>query len=161
MAILEAELDGAVERFHATAIAVGTRTVLIRGPSGSGKSDLALRCLSLSPSQLIPHPVRLIADDQVVLTRNQLNLSATAPATIIGKLEIRGLGIVNLDPVHNGNVVLIADLVERSDFVRLPDPWPVAKILGLAVPLLRICSDEASAHIKVAAAVNMPGLPSL
>ena len=64
---------------HATAVAVGLKGVLLLGPSGSGKSDLALR--------LIDQGARLVADDQVVLSRNGARLIANAPPALAGKID--------------------------------------------------------------------------
>ena len=89
-------MHGAVERLHATAIAVGARAILIRGPSGCGKSDLALRCLALPSSGLVTSPAKLVSDDQVLLTRDGLSLSVSAPQTLLGRLEVRGLGILEV-----------------------------------------------------------------
>ena len=62
--------------------------VLLRGPSGAGKSDLALR--------LIDRGWCLVADDQTELKRVENALIATAPATIAGRMEVRGLGLVTM-----------------------------------------------------------------
>jgi HPr kinase/phosphorylase len=152
-------LDGASERLHATAIAVGQRAVIIRGPSGTGKSDLALRCLALPASPLVASPARLVADDQVVLTRFGQALTVTAPQTLLGRLEVRGLGILELDPEQSAKAVLIVDLVESSKIERYPDPWPTVDILGLQLPLLQISAFESSAALKLLTALGMPSLP--
>lgn len=152
-------MDGAVERLHATAVAVGQRALIIRGPSGSGKSDLALRCLSLAASPLVASPARLVADDQVLLTRDGLSLIVTAPQTLLGRLEVRGLGILQLDPVQDSKAILIVDLVEKDKIERYPDPWPEVKILGLYLPRLCISAFESSAPLKLLAALGMPSLP--
>jgi len=62
--------------------------VLLRGPSGSGKSDLALR--------LIDDGARLIADDQTHLAKKGHALIATPPPAIAGMIEVRGIGVVKL-----------------------------------------------------------------
>lgn len=154
-------MDGAVEQVHATAVAVGNRAVLFRGPSGAGKSDLALRCLALPLSALLPYPARLVADDQVVLWRDGLTLAARAPDTLLGKLEVRGLGILEVDPERAGRIALVADLVAPGEVERLPDPWPVVNLLGLAVPVIRISAFECAAPLKILAALSMPALPPL
>ncbi len=152
-------MDGASERLHATAIAVGKRAVIIRGPSGSGKSDLALRCLALPASPLVSSPAQLVADDQVILTLDGQGLHVTAPQALLGRLEVRGLGILTLDPEQNDRAVLIVDLVEKSKIDRYPDPWPTVEILGLQLPLLRISALESSAALKLLTALGMPSLP--
>jgi HPr kinase/phosphorylase len=139
-----------VERAHATAIAVGGRACLIRGPSGSGKSDLALRCIAVGVTPLLPTPALLISDDQVELARDGLSLIASAPAAIAGKLEVRGQGIVTVPTIASAPVVLIVDLLSASEPIeRLPDPPPLALLCGLERPVLRLHPFEASAPVKV------------
>lgn len=154
-------MDGMTERVHATAIAVRGRAVLIRGPSGSGKSDLALRILARGPTPLFPEPARLVADDQVELSRQAMSLSGAAPQSIAGKIEVRGVGILELAAEAAANIVLVADLVQRGEAGRLPDPWPFTALLGLRVPLVRIDPFEAAAPEKVLAALIHPALPPL
>jgi serine kinase of HPr protein (carbohydrate metabolism regulator) len=153
------ELAGAVEYIHATAIAVGGRGVLIRGPSGSGKSDLALRCLGLGPSAFLQDTVKLVADDQVMLTRERDALIATAPAALRGRLEVRGVGILEVATAAQCEVVLVADLVSDGVIERLPDPWPKAIIGGFEVPLIRLRPFEASAPLKLIATFLKVDLP--
>ena len=74
------------------------RAVLISGPSGSGKSDLALR--------LIDRGFTLVSDDQTIVRRDGDRLFASAPPTIKGKLEIRGVGIVEMETVKRRPVAL-------------------------------------------------------
>jgi HPr kinase/phosphorylase len=140
---------------HATCICVNGRGVLIRGPSGSGKSDLALRCLATAPSAVVPMPAVLVADDQVLLTVTNGALVATAPASIRGLLEIRGIGIVTLSSVPYCNVVLVADLQTPDTVIeRLPDPAPTVEILTVHVPQLLIKPFEASAVSKLLVALS-------
>ena len=107
-------MPGEVDYIHATAVAVGRRGALIRGPSGSGKSDLALRCLAICPSALLRDVVKLVADDQVILRREQSGLVATAPPTLRGRLEVRGVGILEVAVAGEADIVLVADLVSRG-----------------------------------------------
>ena len=74
------------ETVHASTVALDGRAVVIMGPSGSGKSDLALR--------LLDRGFTLVSDDQTVVKKNGDRLVASAPPTIAGKLEIRGIGVV-------------------------------------------------------------------
>jgi HPr kinase/phosphorylase len=155
-------LPGAVdERVHATAIAVGRRGVLLRGPSGSGKSDLALRALALGPSSLLQDQVKLVADDQVILTREPGTLIATAPAATRGRLEVRGVGILEVAAAAQCEIVLVADLVREGPIERFPDPWPVIHLLGYDVPLMRLLPFEDSAPAKLIAALMLAPLPSI
>ena len=76
---------------HGTCIEIDGLGVLLRAPSGGGKSDLALR--------LIDDGAHLVADDQVQLTARAGRLVATAPLRISGRMEVRGLGIVEVPSV--------------------------------------------------------------
>lgn len=151
-------MDGASERVHATAIAIGApggfAAALIRGAPGSGKSDLALRCLGLGASPLVAGIARLVADDQVLLTRRAARLVATAPAAIRGLVEVRGLGIVPLASVDHAVVALVVDLVPRDAVPRLPDPPGRAVLLGLEVPRVALHAFDASAPLKVLLALQ-------
>jgi serine kinase of HPr protein (carbohydrate metabolism regulator) len=154
-------LSGEVERVHATAIAVGDSAALIRGPSGSGKSDLALRCLGLGLSALVRDPIKLVSDDQVLLRQEGPHLHASAPPQLRGKLEIRGLGILEVDATTEANIVLIADLVREGPIERFPDPWAYARILGFDVPLVRLLPFESSSPLKLVTAIVMATLPRI
>ena len=80
------------ETLHASTVAIDGRAVLISGISGAGKSDLALR--------LIDRGFTLVADDQTIVQKRAERLVVSAPQTIRGKLEIRGLGIVDMPAVE-------------------------------------------------------------
>lgn len=137
---------------HATAIAIDGRAVLLRGPSGSGKSDLALR--------LIDAGARLVADDQSALSRCGDGLRVRAPATIAGLFEVRGLGIVRLDALAEAPVGLIADLTATGRIERLP-PRRSETILGIAVPLIELAPFEVSAAAKLRLALRALGVPPI
>jgi HPr kinase/phosphorylase len=110
---------------------------------------------------LIASPARLVADDQVIVTRVGPALSVSAPPTLLGRLEVRGLGIVEVDPEQDAKAVLVVDLVDNSQIDRLPDPWPRVELLGLTVPRLMISACEASAPLKLLVALAMPSLPAV
>jgi serine kinase of HPr protein (carbohydrate metabolism regulator) len=140
---------------HATAIAIDGRALLLRGASGSGKSDLALR--------LIDAGARLVADDQSELCRRGAEVIARAPAAIAGLLEVRGIGIVRLDALAEAPVALIVDLVPAETIERLP-ARRTEMILGVALPLIRVAPFEASAAAKLRLALHAftaPGLPAM
>lgn len=150
---------------HATAVARGAVCVLLRGPSGSGKSDLALRLMALGPSSGLPifaresvgrgddaPCFRLVSDDQVLLRRTGDGLEASAPATIAGKMEVRGLGIIDVPAAAPARAVLAVELVNFGAVPRMPDHQS-AEILGVVLPLLRLAAFEHSAPIKVALAL--------
>jgi serine kinase of HPr protein (carbohydrate metabolism regulator) len=124
------------------------RAVMIAGPSGSGKSDLALR--------LIDGGFSLVSDDQTLVRRDGNRLLATAPPSIAGKLEIRGIGIVELEPSSDVPVALFVELT--SEIERLPDDSRERTILGVRVPLVSVDAMTASAAAKVAMALDRLGL---
>ena len=136
------------ETLHASTVALDGRAVLISGPSGSGKSDLALRLLDRGFS--------LVSDDQTIVRKAGDQLLAAAPPTIHGKLEIRGIGIVEMDSVGDIPVALIVELT--SDIQRLPDDSRERPILGISVPLISVDAMTASAASKVALALDRLGL---
>lgn len=133
---------------HASSVASDGRAVLISGPSGSGKSDLTLR--------LLDRGFTLVSDDQTIVRRIGDRLIASAPSTIAGKLEIRGIGIVDMDSVDDVPVALLVELA--SGFERLPDESRERPILGVPLPLVGIDAMTASAPSKVALALDRMGL---
>ena len=144
----------ASEIVHGTCVALGRTAALLRGPSGSGKSDLALRFLFLArrgPAAL-EAPI-LVADDQVCLTRNGASLAARAPESIRGKIEVRGIGIVEVKSTEDAELALVVDLVPAGEIERLPDNAATVRLMGLDLPLVRLSPWEASAPIKLAVAL--------
>jgi HPr kinase/phosphorylase len=135
---------------HATAVAVDGGAVLLRGPPGSGKSDLALR--------LIDGGARLIADDQAVLLRRDGHILVRAPATIAGLIEVRGVGILRLDWLDEVRLALVVDLVPAAEVERLPEPR-CETIFGLTIPLLALAPFEASAAAKLRLALRTLATP--
>jgi serine kinase of HPr protein (carbohydrate metabolism regulator) len=136
------------ETLHASTVAIDGRAVLITGPSGSGKSDLALR--------LLDRGFTLVSDDRTVVKRDGDRLLAAPAPNIAGKLEIRGIGIIDLESVGDVPVAIIVELT--SDIQRLPDDSRVRPILGVAVPFVTIDAMTASAASKVALALDRMGL---
>lgn len=136
------------ESIHATTVAIDSRAVLITGPSGSGKSDLALR--------LLDRGFILVSDDQTLVRREGDRLLASPPMQIAGKLEVRGIGIVEMETASDIPVALLVELT--SDIPRLPDDSRELSILGICVPLVTIDAMTASAPSKVALALDRFGL---
>lgn len=121
---------------------------------------MALRCITLAQSPLIPEVAKLVSDDQVLIDRIGETIRARAPVTIAGKMEIRGIGIMAVpaicDPV---TVTLVVNLDTNGEIERLPDPWPQAILLGIPLPLLTLNPFEASAPLKLMLALSSPTLP--
>jgi HPr kinase/phosphorylase len=139
---------------HGTCVSVGGEGVLILGEPGSGKSSLALRLID-EPGYGVSGVLQrseLVADDQVIVTRDQDRLLASAPATLHGKLEIRGLGIIDLVTSPSVALVLIVKLQNHSVIERLPD-IATFDILGMALPLVEIDAKMASAPARIRAAL--------
>jgi serine kinase of HPr protein (carbohydrate metabolism regulator) len=142
---------------HATAIAIATdggfRALLLRGRSGSGKSDLALR--------LIDAGAHLVTDDQSVLSRRGDAIIVSPPARISGLMEVRGIGIMRVEALAEAPVVLIADLVPPEQIDRMPERRR-EDLLGVSVPVIAVAPFEASAPAKLRLALRAftrPGLP--
>jgi serine kinase of HPr protein (carbohydrate metabolism regulator) len=138
------------ETLHASTVALDGRAVLISGPSGAGKSDLALR--------LIDRGFTLVSDDQTIVRKDNHRLLASAPPTIHGKLEIRGVGIVEMETVSDVPVALFVELT--GDILRLPDDSRERLVLGVKLPLINVDALTASAPSKVAVALDRLGLKS-
>lgn len=124
---------------YGTTVAIDGAGVLITGPSGAGKSDLALR--------LIDRGAKLVSDDQTLILRRGAELIATAPASIRGKLEIRGVGIVD-SPFEPEIVVRM--IVRLSDeYDRFPLDQQVESLTGVDIMRIKLNAKEASAPMKV------------
>ncbi len=130
---------------HATCVELAGTGVLLRGPSGSGKSDLALR--------LVDGGARLVADDRVILEAESGAVFARAPAALAGLLEVRGVGIARMPSIARARVGVVVDLVAPGEIERLPEP-ATCKLLGVSLPCLRLDPYCASACAKLRLAVK-------
>jgi HPr kinase/phosphorylase len=140
---------------YATAIAIDGHAVLLRGFSGAGKSDLGLR--------LIDAGAQLVADDQCELARRGDTIVVSAPPTIAGLIEVRGIAIMRLESLPEAPLALIADLMPSNLIERLPSRR-TEMILGLAIPVIAASPFEASAPAKLRLsmrAFTRSGLPSI
>ncbi|MFN4281696.1 MAG: HPr kinase/phosphorylase [Alphaproteobacteria bacterium] len=151
------------ETIHATCVAFGARGVLLLGPSGSGKSDLALRAI-------FEQGAKLVADDRVRLVRQgtgqATRLIAAAPpeagrAGLIGAIEARGLGILGLPAARRrarAPLALAVVLVAAGEVERLPaeagEGSEGYQRLGVSLPLLRLAPFEVSAALKLRLALH-------
>jgi len=126
------------ETVHATTVGIHGRAVLLIGPSGAGKSDLALR--------LIDRGAILVSDDYTDLRVTGDALLASPPETIAGRIEVRGVGIVDLPHLAEAPVALVVRLDALVE--RMPEP-ATCVFAGRAIPAIALHPFEASAPIKI------------
>jgi serine kinase of HPr protein (carbohydrate metabolism regulator) len=135
---------------HASAVLVENRAVLIRGPSGSGKSRLAFDLLLAGRSGQIP-PAVLVGDDRVHLEASQGQIVVRPAPELAGLIEIRGLGIRRCGFAGEAVVGLVVDL-SAADAERLPPPETLlTRIKGVQIPRIPVQSDHAALPLVVAA----------
>ena len=133
-----------IVNIHASCVAAGSRGILLLGVSGQGKSDLALR--------LIDRGARLVADDRCDIWFERGRLWCRPPAELAGKMEVRGLGIVEqawTAPVPLALAVRLADRYER-----MPPERAVERVAGHDLPSLTLSAFEVSAPIKILLALE-------
>jgi serine kinase of HPr protein (carbohydrate metabolism regulator) len=140
---------------HGTAIAVAGNAVLIRGRSGAGKSDLALRCLAVPACALAPESPVLVADDRVVAEAGPDGVVVSAPVALRGLIEVRGVGIVPVPSISSARLVLIVDLAWPAEIERLPDALEPAEVCGRPIPRVLVAPFEAAAPLKLLAALGV------
>jgi serine kinase of HPr protein (carbohydrate metabolism regulator) len=136
------------EIVHASCVAIGGRGVLLGGRSGAGKSDLALR--------LIDRGAELVSDDYTELRCVGETVLAQAPERIAGKIEARGVGLVELPETARVPVCLCVDLDSTPE--RLPEAATV-RLAGVEIPLVALAALEPSAPLKLEYALVHFGLP--
>jgi serine kinase of HPr protein (carbohydrate metabolism regulator) len=132
------------ETIHASCVAIGGRAVLIEGRSGEGKSDLALR--------LIDRGAVLVSDDQTICQRKGTGLIAGPPPTIAGKIEVRGVGIIEMPFVEAVPIDLLIVILDAPP--RFPEDARTRRVAGINVPVLALAALEPSAPIKVELALK-------
>lgn len=133
------------ERLHVSTVAIDGKAVLIEGPSGSGKSDLALR--------LIDRGATLVSDDYTLLVRSKDVLLARAPDAIRGRIEVRGLGILTMPQIDDVPVALLVRIETQVE--RMPDRR-LRNIAGIGIRQIAIDPFPVSAAIKVELALRHP-----
>lgn len=126
------------------------RGALIEGPSGIGKSDLALRALDAG--------FRLVADDRVVVFAAGGRLYGKAPEALSGLIEVRGLGVIDAGALPFCQVALVIRCVDApADVERLPDPRSTL-IQGVSVPGFDLWPREPAAPSKIARMMQSLGV---
>jgi len=139
---------------HASAVLVGAHAVLIRGPSGSGKSRLALELLEAARTGSLRF-ARLVADDRVHLEAAGGRLLARPAEILAGLIEVRGVGLHRMPHEPRAVVGLVIDLA-AADAERLPDAdRRKIEIGGIELPRLAVASGEAALP-GVLALINSP-----
>jgi len=131
---------------HGTCVAFRGMGILIRGPSGSGKSDLALR--------LIDNNAKLVSDDQVLAMVKNGEVVLSPPRSIAGKIEVRGVGVINMRYIKSSKLALVVDLVKKSQAIERLPKKKLTKLLGVNVPVIELIPFEASAVIKLKLALK-------
>jgi serine kinase of HPr protein (carbohydrate metabolism regulator) len=132
---------------HGTCILVAGAGVLLRGPSGSGKSDLAFRLVEAGDAFLV-------ADDQTRLSAVDGALQGAPPARLAGLIEVRAIGILRRPYRTACQIDLVIDLVGRDDVPRLPEPRTI-EIMNVTLAHHQLCAFEASAPAKVVALAKL------
>lgn len=145
---------------HASAVLTGATAVLIRGPSGSGKSRLAFALIeagaACAPSGTLPF-TRLVGDDRVMLEAASGRLLARPAPALAGLIEIRGLGLRRLPYEAVATIGLVVDLASPEG-ARLPDATAgTAEILGIALPRIALPAGIDPVTPVLAALRTAPG----
>lgn len=137
------------QNIHASCVVKRGRGVLLAGPSGVGKSDLALQLI-------IDRDFKLVADDQTLIREKDGLLRASVPPSIAGKLEIRGLGIFDMAMQDDVPIALYVDLAATPE--RLPENSAMEHLYGVDIPRIALDGHTASAASKVELALDRLGL---
>ena len=131
---------------HGTCVELDGRGLLLRGKSGAGKSDLALR--------LIEHGAVLVSDDQVVLKVQEGEVYASPPPALAGLLEVRGVGICKFE--HVSRLFMVVDLDAEESNERLPEKSrQQTRILEKQIARAAINPFEVSACAKIKSAIML------
>ena len=129
-----------MNQFYATAVTYCGFGILIRGPSGSGKSDLALR--------LIDDGAGLVADDQVVIKSVGQELYLSPPDSLSGLIEVRGVGVIKIEYFRDIRLCLIVELDPRNEIQRIPK-IKEELIKKIPVPVINMYAFESSVLAKI------------
>jgi HPr kinase/phosphorylase len=133
---------------HASCIAIENHAVLIAGPAGAGKSDLALR--------LIDRGAQLVADDQTSLRAENGVLIASSPSSIAGLIEVRNVGLLRMPYAASAPVALYVSLEgSEKNMDRLPENQAI-EFLGCSIRHLKLPAFAVSTPAKIRAALIYP-----
>ena len=134
------------KNIHATLIKIKNKGVLFVGPSCSGKSDMALRFIA-------EHKAKLVADDRVDVTVKKGCAFGAAPKILSGKLEVRGIGIVNVFFSNKNKIDLVVEL--SSDKIERMPQSEQYDLEGVVLPKIRLNPFESSAPAKILAFLRL------
>ena len=136
-----------VTNIHATLVVLNGKGVLLTGKSGSGKSDLALR-------MIVEHQAQLVADDRVDLILKNGKLYGSAPEQLLGKLEIRNVGICEFPAVNEVEISLYVELCDdKKNIERMPLSEKV-DLLGVSITKLKLYPFECSTICKIISKIS-------
>jgi HPr kinase/phosphorylase len=137
---------------HASCVAFGNNAVLIRGKPGSGKSGLALQLIDSQGYGVGTKLLRakLVADDQVVLRRDEDFVYASPAVILSGKIEMRGRGIMTVSYRKRAKLCMVIDLKSAAEITRMPEPSAmITDLLGLQFPLFGIDPTAPSSAARI------------
>lgn len=132
---------------HASAVLIGARAVLIRGPSGSGKSRLAWELIEAARDGAVVF-ARLVGDDRVHLQAAGGRLLVQPNEALAGLIELRGVGILRRDHEPCAVVGLVVDLA-AADAERLPERREIV-VEGIPIPRLAVAPAVAALPLVLA-----------
>ena len=148
-------MAGPGSTIHASAVLVGPKAVLIRGPSGSGKSRLAWELLVAVTQGLLPF-ARLVADDRAYLENHSGRLVVRPAKPLAGMIEVRGVGIRKVEVEPLAVVGLVVDL-DAADAARHPEKAAATEVIdGIALPRLGVAAGTAGLPLVLAAVRTPP-----
>lgn len=134
-------------KIHATLISYQNKGILLGGESGVGKSDLALRFI-------MDKGAKLVADDYVELLAKEGVVYGSAPESISGKMEIRGVGIANFETKHQEKICLYIELChKREEIERLPEQKFI-ELEGIMIEKISLCAFDCSTICKIIAKIS-------
>ena len=134
---------------HASAVLVGNRAVLIRGPSGAGKPRLAFDLILAGRAGQLPAAM-LVGDDRVHLEAGSGQLMVRPARELAGLIEIRGLGIRRCDFAKQAVVGLVVDLA-AGDAERLPPAHALqTEICGIKLPRIPVAPGYSGLPLVIA-----------